>query len=163
MNYDIRNISVYFHDIHSRYYIDTNGCVYTSLSPQLKKIMVDGERITVTSFIKNHISELNKTDKQIMRFPFSKDYYLMYDGTILQRLKTKVTDNNRAIVHLVCVEKQKQLEVSRLVAGVFIGSVEGKEVHHKDQNRLNNHVDNLQILTFEEHRGKGHFKDNHNL
>ena len=87
----------------------------------------------------------------------------MYDGTILQRLKTKVTDNDRAIVHLVCVEKQKQLEVSRLVAGVFIGSVDGKEVHHKDQNRLNNHVDNLQILTFEEHRGKKHFKDNHNL
>lgn len=163
MNYDIRNLSVYFPGIHSRYYIDTNGCVYTSLSPSLKKIMIDGKRYTITSFIQNHISELNKTDKQIMKMPFSKDYYLMYDGTVLQRLKTKITDNQRVIVHLVCIEKQKQLEVSRLVAGAFIGNIYGMEVHHKDQNRLNNHVENLQIMTFDEHRGKGHHKENHSL
>ena len=70
MNYDIRQLCVYFNDIHSRYYIDTNGSVYTSLSPRVKKVMIDGKRTTVTSFVNNVLPFLNRTDKQIERMPF---------------------------------------------------------------------------------------------
>ena len=42
--------------------------------------------------------------------------------------------------------------VSRLVAKTFIGDITEKEVHHIDQNRFNNVVSNLQILTKKEHR-----------
>lgn len=163
MNYDIRQLCIYFKDIHSRYYIDTNGSVYTSLAPSVKKVMIDGKRITVTAFINNTLPFLNRTDKQIERMPFSKDYFLLYDGTILQRLKTRVKENGEIVVSLVCTNERKCLSVPRLVAGTFVQSVDGMEVHHIDRNRANNRADNLAVMSFEEHRGKGNYKPNHNL
>lgn len=163
MNYDIRKLCNYFPEIHSRYYIDTNGCVYTSLAPNTKKFFQNGKRYSVSSFVRNNITKLNKTDKQIIAIPDCKNYYLLYDGTILQRLKTSLNEPNVVVVNLVCIEGRKQFKISRLVAGTFIGDIANREVHHVDENRLNNCVENLSILTFDEHRGYGNFKKNHNL
>lgn len=163
MNYDVRKLCYYFPNIHSRYYIDTNGTVYTSLAPGMKKIMIDGERITLTPHVNNALPFLNRTERQMAKLPFSKDYFVLYDGTILQRLKTVIKENNEVVVSLVCTDTRKPFEVSRLVAGAFIENVDGKEVHHKDNNRMNNNVDNLAVLSFYEHRGHGNFKANHNL
>lgn len=163
MNYDIRKLCNSFKEIHSRYYIDTNGCVYTSLAPNTPKILVDGKRYSLISFKKNNIGKLNKTDKQIMELPMSGNYFLLYDGTILQRLKTAINEHEVVVVNLVCLNERKQFKVARLVAGTFIGDVNNMEIHHKDRNRLNNKVENLEILSFDEHRGKGNFKTIHNL
>ena len=163
MNYDIRQLCTYFPEIHSRYYVDTNGCVYTSLSPNTKRIMVDGQRVTVTTFVNNALPHLNRTNRQLEKFPIAKDYFLLYDGTILQRLKTTIKDNDEVVVRLVCMNDRKMFSLSRLVAGSFVDNVSGKEVHHLDRDRKNNSATNLRVMSFEEHRGKGNYKRQHNM
>ncbi len=51
--------------------------------------------------------------------------------------------------------------ISRLVAKYFLSDSysEDKHVHHKDGNTLNNHVDNLECLTREQHTKKHCLKD----
>ena len=165
MNYDIRRLSDNFPRVHSRYYVDTNGVVYTSIAKDTNKIMVEGRRMNVNKFKKSNGEVLNRTTKMMVAIPETNNkYYLLYDGTILQRLWTKVKENNEVTVCLICIDGNKSgnhISVSRLVASAFLGNVEGMEVHHIDRNRSNNKVDNLKILSMNEHRGKGNFRKNH--
>lgn len=49
----------------------------------------------------------------------------------------------------------KSIRLHRLVAEYFIGEIpEGYQVHHKDGNKQNNSVENLEIVTAWEHRAK---------
>lgn len=169
MNYDIRNISVYFKEVHSRYYIDTNGVVYTSLGAGTSRIMIDGERININSFKKENITKLNNTNKQIIAIPNTENkYYLLNNGVVLQRLSTRIGDDGRVDVNLIRVDgsgndRGNRYKLHRLLAGCFLGDVTDKEVHHKDGNATNNKLSNLQILTFEEHRGKRNYIKNHSI
>lgn len=49
-------------------------------------------------------------------------------------------------------DKRRDMLVSRMVASVYIGDVRGKDVHHKDRNKHNNHADNLLIVARDEHK-----------
>jgi hypothetical protein len=42
------------------------------------------------------------------------------------------------------------ISVHRLVAELFIGEIEGFVINHKDGNKLNNHVNNLEIVTIKQ-------------
>lgn len=165
MNYDIRKISDYFKEIHSRYYIDTNGCVYTSISENVNRILVKGKWINTNLFKKNNLSKLNYTNKLIINIPNTDGkYFLKNDGKILHRLSTRIKDDGSVDVCLIKINGRKQgdrYRLARLLAGCFLGNIENMEVHHKDGNRKNNNLDNLEILTFEEHRGKENHRNNH--
>lgn len=164
--YDIRKISDCFKEVHSRYYVDVNGCVYTSLSEGTTRIMVDGKRINISSFRKSTLPLMNTSTKALIPIPNAQGYFLMYNGKILQRLKTMIkTDTNEVNVSIIRAwggnKTGNYYLVSRLVAGCFIGDVTNKEVHHIDQDRTNNKACNLQILSKEEHRGIGNHKERH--
>lgn len=165
MNYDIRKISDYFREVHSRYFIDTNGCVYTSCGLNTNRILVDGERINMKLFRKNNMDKFNTTNKLIISIPNTKGrYYLKNDGLILHRLATKIDEIGQVDVCLIRVdgnEKDNRYKIHRLLAGCFIGDVEGKEVHHRNQNRMDNRIENIEILSFEEHREKEKFTRSH--
>ena len=60
MNYDLRKISDTFKSVHSRYLIDNNGVVYTSLEEENNRIMVDGKRININLFRKVNCFNLIK-------------------------------------------------------------------------------------------------------
>lgn len=67
-------------------------------------------------------------------------------------LKTRLSTNGYLRVGLrtgtVEYERPKTLNIHRLVAEHFIPRVQGKEqVNHKDGNKLNNHIDNLEWAT----------------
>lgn len=63
------------------------------------------------------------------------------------------------VVDLCVKNKRKNLKVHRLVAETFIPNPENKQfVNHKDLNKLNNHVSNLEWTTAKENTR--HFFDN---
>lgn len=168
MNYDIRKISDYLRNVHSRYYVDTNGIVYTSISQNTRYICSEGEKFNIRPLRQKYLCQLNKTNKMLCRIEeiTNKPYFFLYDGTILQRLQTTIRDANEVSVCVITIDGNphgNHISVARIVAACFIGEIFNKEVHHKDQNRMNNRVDNLSVMTFEEHRGKGNFNNNHNL
>lgn len=162
--FDIRKISDVFREVHSRYYVDTNGSVYTSLSPKTSRITVKGKLVSIGGFRSENLRRLDKNANMIVRFE-DTEYFLLYDGTILKRLKTILSKGKIPSVSIMRVyggnNTGNHYIIARLVAGVFIGDVSGKEVHHIDQNPLNNKVENLQILTLEEHRGRENFLRKH--
>ena len=164
--FDIRQICSAFKEVHSRYYVDTTGTVYTSLSPSTSRVTINGERVIITSFRNENLRRLDKNSQMMARFRES-EYFLLYDGTILKRMKTQVNPRGEIVISIMRVrngnKRGNSYTVARLVAGVFIKDVTGLEVHHIDQNRKNNNVDNLEVLSFEEHRSKETFKQKHSL
>ena len=71
-----------------------------------------------------------------------------YPGKILSQGKTKVGYN---IVGLCRGGVSKWYSVHRLVLEAFVGSGIGFECNHKDHNKTNNSVDNLEWLSIKDH------------
>lgn len=72
-------------------------------------------------------------------------------GNTYKVRKLKVTKFGYSTITLVKDKKYKTHFVHRLVVEAFIRGIKGKEqVNHKDGNKLNNHIGNLEIVTPEE-------------
>lgn len=148
----IRKISLYERSIRDTYYVSDSGTIYVARND--RKVMKDDERRTVTKHMIKQAMALN----QEWYVPFN-DWgmycLVLKDGTVVRRLSTFIKDNEQVAVALTDInDVQKKMYVSRIVANTFISDVTNMEVHHKDRDRKNNHVSNLEVLTFEEHRGK---------
>ena len=166
MTYDIRKINIYIPTIHSRYYIDTNGVVYTSLGSTTTRVLINGERYNINGFRKANVSSLNSSSKMLMPIPFAKNYFLLYNGDILKRLSTRLRVETQEVD--VCLttcgaeRNDKRWKIARLMGYVFLGiRTSDEEIHHIDRDRTNNRLSNLQALTKEEHRGKNNFSKLH--
>lgn len=66
-------------------------------------------------------------------------------------LKTRLKDNGYEIVNLWKDKKPKTHHVHRLVASSFFGEIKnGLTINHKDFNKTNNKIDNLEVVTMKE-------------
>jgi hypothetical protein len=66
-------------------------------------------------------------------------------------MKLHVHTNKYQVVWLRRPGVHKKFYVHRLVAVAFLDPVDGKDyVNHKDKDRLNNHIDNLEYMTHQE-------------
>lgn len=91
-----------------------------------------------------------------------KNYYVTEEGFVYS-LKSKkylknVLNTHRGYykVSLMLSEGKRDIEVHRLVALAFIPNPENKpQVNHKDGNKLNNHVSNLEWVTDSENKSHG--------
>lgn len=156
--YDIRNISNYFKEVHSRYWIDINCVVYTSLAVNNYRIMINGARINYRNWVRQNIVTLNQCSNPIIPIPdTNNEYYLLYNGLVLKRVSTRCSRDNsyRVDVALIRVyggnDRNNRYAVHRLMAGCFLGDVKGMDIHHIDENPKNNKLENLQIVSREEH------------
>jgi hypothetical protein len=61
--------------------------------------------------------------------------------------KLSVHRNGYSSVSLWKNGKEKRELIHRLVAKKFLGNIDGMEINHKDFNKLNNRVENLEIVT----------------
>lgn len=86
-------------------------------------------------------------------------YYITSEGIVLSKNKTgkvkelqpHINHNGYKRVNLCKGGKYKKFFVHRLVATAFIGEIpEGYQINHKDSDRLNNAVDNLEIVSASE-------------
>lgn len=72
-------------------------------------------------------------------------------------IKTRISKNGYVMVTLSNKSKTKHLYVHRLVAEAFIPNPDNKrEVNHKDTNKLNNNVNNLEWTTSSENKIHAH-------
>ena len=71
------------------------------------------------------------------------------EGLILQQ---RLSRNGYLRVNLKSKGKYKTVEIHRVVAQAFLGAIYKKQVHHKNGDRTDNNVMNLQIVTKKEHR-----------
>ncbi len=92
---------------------------------------------------------------------FEDKYQVNENGIVRNKISGKVLkntpDNYNGYSHcnLYYNSKSNIKLVHRLVAEAFIPNPEGKsQVHHKDGNKLNNSVDNLEWVTPSEHGQK---------
>lgn len=147
---NIRQISLYDRVINDRYYITDSGTVYSLCKN--RKVMKDGDLRTVN---KQLITEAKSLGRDWF-IPF-KDWgmycIVLADGKVVRRLSTHVKTKCNSVTVAVSDTSGHEVRayVSRLVANTFLSDVSGMEIHHKDRDRTNNLVENLQVLTQEEH------------
>lgn len=81
------------------------------------------------------------------------NYLITDDGKVISKvtgkvLKTFITHNGYEKVSLSQNGVEKKFRIHRLVAEAFIEKPEGyDQVNHKDENKRNNHVSNLEWIT----------------
>lgn len=76
---------------------------------------------------------------------------VLHEGKILLP-----TVGNNGYAHVMLYPGRKRVMIHRLVAEVFLSNPYGKrEVNHKDENKLNNKVENLEWLTSKENANYG--------
>lgn len=75
-------------------------------------------------------------------------------GNVKGKKNNIMIGNKKRYHRITLTERNKNIKwtisVHRLVAELFIGEIEGFVINHKDGNKLNNHVDNLEIVTIKE-------------
>lgn len=87
---------------------------------------------------------------------FEKYYSISNYGHIYSKRMNKIMRQKKIkkgymVIRLKVNNKLYKYFVHVLVANTFLGDTSGKQVHHIDHNRSNNNVDNLMIVTREEH------------
>lgn len=158
-----RNISIYIQRIKSKYYVSSNGDFFTEKSDSLYRFYVDGKRISCKNRILQMLNEMRENNEKFRYLDWidntsqshqDNPHYLLSDGKIIRRMSQQIDSRtNRYFVYLNNVlDERERLCSHRIVAQCFLGNVEWKDVRHKDGNPLNNNINNLLILTPEEHR-----------
>lgn len=118
--------------------------------------------------VKNLISllttyELEKDEvlRELKQYDYQNRYFCSNKGRIFSLCGNTWVEKERQIdregyyyVDIYCNGEKKRQRVHRLVAEAFIPDWErtGKVIHHIDQNKLNNNLENLIPLSDEEHR-----------
>ncbi len=95
-------------------------------------------------------------EEKFMLLPFDTKYAISNKGQIInvkngKKLKTKVNKNGYLEVQLSTNGIRKNYRIHRLVGIMFIEKVDNKPyINHKDGNKLNNEVNNLEWCTAKE-------------
>lgn len=82
---------------------------------------------------------------------FNNGYRISSDGRVWsyktkRYLKPTIDSDGYAVVGLFCDGRQMKQKVHRLVAKYFLNDdIEGKQINHKDEDKLNNNAANLEI------------------
>ena len=88
-------------------------------------------------------------------FEYLKNYIVTEDGDVISRktskpMKTELNDNGYRRVALSKNGVYRKFLVHRLVMLWFVGASNGMAVNHKDGDRLNNRLNNLEYVTLQD-------------
>lgn len=88
----------------------------------------------------------------------NSDYYVSKDGVVINKKTNREVKGHKTnhgyTLFKIGGREGENATLSRMVAEVWLGDVEGMEVHHIDGNKDNNNISNLQILTPLQHTRK---------
>ena len=91
-----------------------------------------------------------------------KGYVVHSDGRIKKKdgsgyMRTYSTDKGYLLLELTVNGKRKRTSIHRLIWEAFNGPIpDGLTIDHIDNDKTNNRLDNLQLLTNAENNSKGH-------
>ena len=97
-------------------------------------------------------------EEKFTLLPFDTKYAISNKGVLInvkngKKLKTSINKNGYLEVQLSTNGIRKSYRIHRLVALMFLNNEENKPyVNHKDGNKLNNCVDNLEWVTSKENK-----------
>lgn len=90
-------------------------------------------------------------EEKFVPIEFAPGYLVSNFGRIKKAsgkiMSTPTTTKGYCIFSYTLNGKRYQSLLHRIVAKHFIGDIEGMEINHKDFNKTNNHIDNLEIVT----------------
>lgn len=152
----IRQICIYWPLIKDKYWVADDGTIFGSNNIKCTRLLVNGHRKEISKTKKYLLKYMEEHNMTFIHIPDTEgQYILLHNGLILKRLKTGLhhVGKPRSVIGLFTNKDQRTVQqVARFVAACFIGPVDGLDVHHVDFNPLNNAVENLKIVTREEHR-----------
>ena len=147
----LREINDFKKEISKGIFIDDKGNVYKEIkyskSNRTYRFEMKGKCIFITKEVKEAFNKIR--DEEL--FPISN-----YDFIFVTRDKRVLRREDKHVNSLgygTLSSNYKSYYIHRLVYEAFIGEIpKGYEVHHRDENKLNNSIKNLYLLTTEEHR-----------
>lgn len=108
----------------------------------------DGTEYDYTGYYQvSNMGEIRSLDRTVEKFRYGKNEIVLIKGKIM----SKSISNDYEVVHLSKDNHAKMFRVNRLVAHMFIPNNDKTKtiVNHKDENKTNNHVDNLEWCDIE--------------
>lgn len=86
------------------------------------------------------------------KHPIYESYFMSQGGNIFGLKSGKILKTSKSNSGYFCVPirhngKYKNIFIHRELSRVFIGCVDGMDINHKDGNKTNNSIDNLEIVT----------------
>lgn len=142
----------------SHYYINIKGEVFNKKTQKYLKTKSNGSvEISInekskTFGIKKLISKLfSNIDFNEYTQIEDSNHFINNKGEVVNKFNEKVKPRNcngYLMVDINTNKKHKTLYIHRVVAQIFLPNPENlPEVHHKDNNKSNNHLDNLEWTT----------------
>ena len=142
----------------SHYYINSKGEVFNKKLQRYLKINKSGcVQIRInnkpqTSSVRKLVSKLfGYIDLNEYKQIEDSNYYINKEGEVVNKYNKKIATrncNNYVTFEYCNKEKKASMYIHRAVAQTFLPNPENlPEVHHKDNNKSNNHLDNLEWTT----------------
>lgn len=142
----------------SHYYINSKGEVFNKKTQKyLKTTSNGGARISInkkqkTFGIKTLLSKLfSNIDFNEYKQIEDSNHFINNKGEVVNKFNEKVKPKNfngYLLIDINTNKKHKTVYIHRAVAQAFLPNPENlPDVHHKDNNKSNNHLDNLQWTT----------------
>ena len=147
----LREINDFKKEVSNGIYIDDKGNVYKEIkyskSNRAYRFGMKGKCIFITKEVKEAFDKIK--DEELFPIPNYDFIFVTRDKRVLRREDKHIN----SLGYDALSSNYKSYYVHRLVFEAFVGEIpKGYEVHHRDENKLNNNLSNLVLLSSEEHR-----------
>ena len=148
----LREINDFKKEVSNGIYIDDKGNVYKEIkyskSNRTYRFEMKGKCIFITKEVKEAFNKIS-FNQEMISIPNYDFIFVTRDKRVLRREDKHIHSLGYDILN----NNHKKYYIHRLVYEAFIGEIpKGYEVHHRDENKSNNNLSNLYLLSSEEHR-----------
>ena len=147
----LREVNSFNKDISNGIYIDDKGNVYKEIkyskSNRTYRFEMKGKCIFITKEVKEAFNKIR--GEELFPIPNYDFIFITQDKKVLKKERNHLD----TLGYNRLYNNHISYYVHRLVFEAFIGEIpKGYEVHHRDENKSNNNLSNLYLLSSEEHR-----------
>ena len=148
----LREINDFKKEVSKGIFIDDKGNIYKEIkyskNVRAYRFGMKGKCIFITKEVKEAFNKIT-FNQEMISIPNYDFIFVTRDKRVLRREDKHIHSLGYDILN----NNHKKYYIHRLVYEAFIGEIpKGYEVHHRDENKSNNNLSNLYLLSSEEHR-----------